>query len=195
MHDACSYVTVGGGPSRARNVALAARDAGGVVVGAWSGLGGIGWWDHEATLLIGWPGGSAEPLATSHSEHEERLHATARPAAIEPLDTGGVFAHRWFEIASDDWNEFLALSTEAWPAFEAAYGATIEGFYRSDDAAPPNARVLLITRYPSMAAWEASRGALRDPSGDVADSGRRFLRRRELTKRSIVRTAALLTLP
>ena len=36
-----------------------------------------------------------------------------------------------------------------------------------------------------------SRGALRDPSGDVAESGRRFLRRRELTRRSIVRTGYL----
>jgi hypothetical protein len=52
--------------------------------------------------------------------------------------------------------------------------------------------VLLITRYPSLDAWERSRAAARADDVDVAESGRRFMRRRELTRRSIVRIGQLL---
>jgi len=180
VHDAFTYTTVIGPHDDAVDRITA---AGGVVVGVWSGVGGIGWWDEERVVLAGWPDGA-------HGEGE-RLRATARPTSITPLAKGGVFAHRWFELAAGDWDEFLTLSTEAWPAFEQAYGATIEGFFRSEDVAEPDVRVLLVTRYPSMAAWEQSRGALREPSDDVAESGRRFLRRREITRRSIVRTGYL----
>jgi hypothetical protein len=107
---------------------------------------------------------------------------------VQPLSPGGVFAHRWFELDPADWDEFLALSTEAWPAFESAYGAKIVAFLRSED---DPGRVLLITRYPSMAAWEESRGVLRQDM----EAGRKFLRRRELTRRSIVRTGRLIPAP
>ena len=166
--------------------------AGAVVVGAWSGGGGIGWWDDEATILAGVPDGVHLEDVELEDATVERLRATARPEAIAPLGAGGVFAHRWFELAANDWDELLELSTGAWPVFEATYGATIEGFFRSEDVAPPDARVLLLTRYPSLAAWEESRGAVRDPNSEAAEAGQRFLRRRELTRRTVVRTGTLL---
>jgi hypothetical protein len=183
VHDAFTYLTAP--RADVDHVLAELTAAGAVVIGTWAGAPGIGWWDDEIPVLAGWPGGST-PIGRG-----ERLRATARPSGISPLGAGGLFAHRWFELASSDWDEFLALSSEAWPAFEREYGATIEGFFRSDDVAEPDARVLLVTRYPSLTAWEQSRGALRNPTGDVAEAGRRFLRRRELTRRTIVRTGVL----
>jgi hypothetical protein len=171
MHERYDYLT---------STERAPVPAGAVLVGEWSGVGGIGWHDDQRITLIGWPEGT-KPTAF---EGSQQLRATVRPTALSRLQPGGVFAHRWFEFDPADWEEFLALSTEAWPAFESAYGATIEAFLRGEDDA---GKVLLITRYPSMAAWEESRGVLRQ---DV-DAGKKFLRRRELTKRSIVRTAQL----
>jgi hypothetical protein len=164
----------------------ALQSAGAVIVGTWRGAGGIGWWDDELITLAGWPEGT-----TPATNSGERIRATARPTSITPLAKGGVCAHRLFEVASKDWDEMLELSTGAWPAFESAYGATIEGFFRFVDVAEPDARVLLITRYPSMAAWEESRGVARSADEDVVEAGRRFARRRELTRRSIVRTGHL----
>ena len=164
----------------------ALRVAGAVIVGTWRGAGGIGWWDDELITLAGWPDGTRPTAAAG-----DRVRATARPTSIAPIDKGGVFAHRLFEFADADWDELLELSTGAWPAFESAYGATIEGFFRFEDVAAPDARVLLITRYPSMAAWEESRGVARSANEDVVEAGRRFMRRRELTRRSIVRVGTL----
>lgn len=196
MEDAYWYLTISGGPARGRAVADDLREQGAVVVGMWTGAAGIGWWDDETVVLAGWPQGwigrRSGSMVSEQGVHVERLHATVRPMHIAPLAPGGLFAHRWFEFSSADWDEFLDLSQGAWPAFEAAYESTIEGFFRSDDVDEPDGRVLLITRYPSLAVWEESRGAMRSSSGDVAESGRRFLRRRELTKRTIVRTGTLL---
>jgi hypothetical protein len=192
VHEAYTYLSLSGGPATARDAGDALRAAGAVVVGAWSGAGGIGWWDDEVTVLASWPDGRG--VVDVAAGTAVPLVASARPTAIAPLDAGGVFAHRWFHIASESWGEFLDLSTGAWPAFESAYGATIEGFLRAEDSPAGTDRVLLITRYPSLASWETSRGVLRDPSGDVQEAGRRFLRRRELTQRSIVRTGTLVTI-
>ena len=189
MHERYDYLTTTERESRS------VQHAGGVVVAVWSGLGGIGWYDDERMTLVGWPDDVEPPLP---AENAIRLHATARPTAIAPISGVGLFAHRWFEIDEADWPEFLELSTEAWPAFEAAYGATIEGFFRTgsdskSEEKPGTTRVLLITLYPSLTAWEQSRQVLRNPTRDVAESGRRFQRRRELTRRSIVRTGYLVT--
>ena len=175
MHEPYDYATFLG--VRPRDAV--ASVTGGVVVGAWSGAGSIGWFDDETVVLSS---GSVQPAAAG--AQVVRLVATVRPThEPAPLAAGGVFAHRWFEIDDADWDEFVALSESSWPAFEAAYGATIEGFFRAPG------RVLLLTRYPSLAAWAESRGILRE------DAGKGFLRRRELTKRSIVRVAPLLPSP
>lgn len=113
----------------------------------------------------------------------DRIVATVRPTATDPLAADdGVYAHRWFDIDPADWDEFLALSEGAWPGFEGANpGVRIHGFFRSGDD-----RVLLVTRYPSLAAWETSRNASDDAGGA------NFRRRHQLTRSTIVRTYRLI---
>lgn len=135
--------------------------------------------------------GSADvalPEASSFVSSEQ-IAPTVRPTSAEPLSLAGVYAHRWFDLAEDDWPEFLALSEGAWPGFEAANpGVKIEGFFRSDAVLSPDARVLLVTRYPSLAAWEQSRNAT------VEAGGANFRRRHELTRSTVVSTFRLLAL-
>ncbi|HEV2368663.1 MAG TPA: hypothetical protein VGR90_02230, partial [Acidimicrobiales bacterium] len=103
-----------------------------------------------------------------------------------PLD-GGVVALRRFEVEIGD-REFLDLSAGAWPTFERLYEARILGLFRFDapgDHAP--ATFLLSTWYRSLAEWERSRVAVVAEEGDAVEAGRRFRRRRELTKRTVVR--------
>ena len=96
-------------------------------------------------------------------------------------------ALRWFDLAAKDWDEFLELSVGAWPAFEESFDANILGLFRATDVEEPAAAALLVTRYASLAVWEESRAVLAAPSGPLAHSGRRFLRRHEITRRSVVR--------
>jgi hypothetical protein len=179
VHDAYTYVTSLDGPA----TEAALRRAGAVVVGAWRGAGSIGWWDDEVVVLAGWPDGAEHGAVDG-----DRLRATARPTSIAPLAPGGVFAHRWMHFDPAAWEEVLELSTGAWPAFEHAYGATIEGFFLAEE----RDRVLLITRYPSVAAWETSRGIVREHGEDEQEAARRFARRRELTTKAIVRIGTLI---
>ena len=81
------------------------------LIGRWTGLGGIGWYDDERITLVGWPD-SATPTAI---EGAERLRATARPSALAPLSAGGVFAHRWFEFDPADWDESLPFPPKHGP--------------------------------------------------------------------------------
>lgn len=173
---------------------------GGVLWGAWSGQGSIGWRSDEAVIITAWPDATDVPAADPvlagldglRPRVSERLHATARPTEVAPLAPGGMIAQRWFDLAADDWDEFLELSSTAWPTFESAYDAEILGLLRSDDVVEPDARVLLVTRYASLAEWERSRGAARDPNSPAADAGARFIRRASLTRSTIVRVAPLL---
>ena len=129
--------------------------------------------------------GDLPPLTTATAETVDRLVATVRPTATDPLPADdGVYALRWFEIDPADWPEFLALSEGAWPGFEGANpGVRIHGFFRSGDGGE---RVLLVTRYPSLASWETSRNAT-DEAG-----GANFRRRHQLTRSTIVRTYRLI---
>lgn len=151
--------------------------------------GSIGWATDEHPMVL--VGSNALDGAAEH----ESLVATARPTDTRrPALTGGVVALRWFELAAPDWDEFLTLSTGAWPAFEEAYDATILGLFRTT-ASPSEdeARALLVTRYASYAEWERSRGGTRAESGTIGEAGRLFRRRAQLTRRSIVRVGAVWT--
>ena len=127
--------------------------------------------------------GELPALSAATVEAANELTATVRPTDDAPLTADdGVYALRWFEIEPADWPEFLALSEGAWPGFEAANpGVRIHGFFRSGDD-----RVLLVTRYPSLAAWETSRNATDDAGGA------NFRRRHQLTRSTIVRTYRLI---
>jgi hypothetical protein len=167
--------------------ARVAREHRGSLFGVWRGQ--IGLEANEGIALTAWP--DEEALASGAAalhgvfadtleSHAERLVATLRPEDPTPPPRTGVYAFRFFSILDRDWSEFADLSERAWPGFEAGYEAQICGFFRSLDVRPPDARVLLLTRYASLAVWEASR----------ADVGRpEFQRRHKLTRATIVCTA------
>jgi hypothetical protein len=138
----------------------------------------IGARSDEVELIVA--GEESPALESASVEHVHLIESTVRPTTTDRVTDDGVFALRWFEIVEWNWPEFLKLSETAWPAFEAANpGVRIHGFFRM----PENpSRVLLVTRYPSLAAWEASRNAPDDAGGA------NFRRRHELTLSTIVRT-------
>ncbi len=164
-----------------------ARESGGTLFGVWRGQ--IGLEANEGIALTAWPDEEALAsgalalhglFADALDSRAERLVATLRPDDPSPPVRTGVYAFRFFSIVDTDWTEFADLSARAWPGFESSYDARICGFFRSLDVRPPHARVLLLTRYASLAVWEASR----------ADVGRpEFQRRHKLTRATIVCTA------
>jgi hypothetical protein len=171
--------------------------AGGVLFGLWRGE--IGYHSDDGILMTGWPPrtetdqSTTDGLPSVMDSTVERLVATVRPAAPEPPADDGVYAHRWFETSETNWPEFVELSSAAWPDFEGAFpGTRIVGLWRSLDAPPPTVRVLLITRYPTLAVWERSRPYEAERVPGVDEARRKFMRRAELTERTIVRMARLI---
>ena len=154
---------------------------------------------HQALLLTAWPDPQAlargadlaiDAVSEVRSLSSERIAATVRPIEAAPRTEPGVYAHRWFEIAEADWPEFLELSEAAWPEFEKSFGVEVQGLFRSLDTEPPAARVLLLTRYPSLAVWERSR----QPSGPGPQqeaSFAHFRRRARLIRSTVVVTTRL----
>lgn len=177
-------------------LAATVRDPGGEgpapLAGEWlriRGAASVGWAsDETAVILAGLdPEGLSAAARAAGSRDGRLLAPTARPTGDPPVIPPGVVALRWFELATADWDEFLDLSVGAWPAFESTFDATILGLFRATDVEAPEALALLVTRYASLAVWEESRSVLSARSGSLAASGERFLRRRELTRRSVVR--------
>jgi hypothetical protein len=142
---------------------------------------GIGWATDEIPVILS-PGRRLDGLADA-----TLLTPTVRPTDDTPPQPKGAVALRWFEVDPKDWEEFLDLSANAWPAFESAYDANILGLFRAPDT--DVARALLATRYASLAEWERSRHAIAAESGEQAEAGKRFRRRQEITKKTIVRIA------
>jgi len=142
---------------------------------------GIGFATDEIPVILS-PGQRLDGL-----EGATPLTPTVRPTNETPPRPQGVVALRWFEVETKDWEEFLDLSASAWPAFESAYDANILGLFRAPDT--DVARALLATRYASLAEWERSRRAIAAESGEQAEAGKRFRRRQEITKKTIVRVA------
>ncbi|MCB1741841.1 MAG: hypothetical protein KDK91_15815 [Gammaproteobacteria bacterium] len=159
--------------------------AGGRLYGVWPGQ--IGLARDEGIIMTAWPDAHSARahggLAAAHDVLETRavhyLEATVRPTSDEPPPRQGFYAHRFFELSSTDWPEFLSLSDEAWPSMEAAVQARIHGFWRSLDERGERTRVLLLTQYMDLMAWERSRWWGR-PEPGAEDAMRRFRRRAEL---------------
>ncbi len=206
MHEAYDYRTIRVAPHSWRRVGEQVRQkvgpaisaAGGTLYGVWTGQIGLG--ADEGMLITAWPDRNSlerssqlgvEGIDDLLEQRAERLIATVRPVSPEPPLASGVYAHRWFDIREESWPEFLRLSEAAWPDFEARHGARIVGFFRSLDVEAPEARVLLLTNYPSLAVWESSR---MEQTRDETELRVRehFARRHELTLATIVRTTRLL---
>ncbi|HKC51596.1 MAG TPA: NIPSNAP family protein [Myxococcota bacterium] len=163
--------------------------AGAAFFGAFRGQ--IGLEANEGILLTVYPDAAKLALsvgalraasAAARDVRTERMVATVRPTQPAAPTRPGVYAFRTFEIRDTDSAEFASLSERAWPGFEASYDVEIIGLWKSLDLRAPEARFHLLTRYASLATWEASR----------ADAGRpEFARRHELTRRTWVVTTTL----
>jgi hypothetical protein len=155
--------------------------------GVWRGE--IGWYTDEGAAMTAGDSSLHSPhIVELRTEH---LESTVRPNDLTPPREDGIYAHRWFEVDSSDWEEFLALSEGAWPDFESTFGVRIVGLWRSEDAPAGRERALLITRYPSLAVWESSRPYAPGTAAGAEESRRRFLKRATLTQRTIVRVTRL----
>lgn len=119
----------------------------------------------------------------------DRLTPTLRPVGDVAPAPGGVYVHNWFTIDGGAVDEFVRLSGEAWPDFEARFETKIYGLFlaaESDaDRADGARRLLLMTRYSDLGEWQTSR----DPTSDAMAV---FLRRRELTRVSLARSCLLM---
>jgi hypothetical protein len=178
------------GPGEWDDRAARLRSAAG---GAFFGLfrGQIGLEANEGILLTAWAGAPQLALGVgalraacdgARNVRTERMTATVRPTSLTPPTRSGVYAFRHFDVLDSDSAEFVSLSERAWPEFEAAYDVEIIGLWKSLELRPPMARFHLLTRYASLATWEASR----------ADVGRpEFARRARLTRATRVVTAVL----
>jgi hypothetical protein len=180
--------------------AVQVREVGASIYGMWSGVIGAG--SDEGILMSIWPG--AETLAQhgaatignidgviEHS-HFARLAATVRPLDHKSPAEPGIYAHRWFSVPDRDWAEFVQISERRiWPYYESR-DCRIVGLWRNIDVDPPEARAIMVTRYPSMTHWDRTR--LDDdqpPLGANAafyEAARAAIKRRnEMTNWSIVR--------
>lgn len=214
MSEVYDYRTVRVARAAWRNAAAAVHGAGdeaalatgGSVFGLFTGL--IGFASDEGALITAW---RDEAALAAHAARTvaavpailestaERLIPTVRPLDATPLASGAagdVCAHRWFWLQAQDWPEFLELSEHGvWPYFESD-GCRIIGLWRSMEPGPL-AKVLLVTRYPSVAHWERTRLQHPDPPPGADEGLYRAAqaagrRRAELTDRSIVRLTRLL---
>lgn len=111
---------------------------------------------------------------------------TVRPLAHSARETPGIYVFRWFEVEPDNVNEIVELSGLAWPSFEADFDARIQGLFVEDHDQP--SRMLLLTWYLDLSAWEASR----KPSPDSRDN---FMKRHQLTKQALPVATVLAGLP
>ncbi len=145
--------------------------------------------DH-AVALVEWPD---EATAAAHAvellsgidplevERDEVWEPTLRPApgsTIEP--TTGVFSHRWFDVADDDFDRFIELTDTAWSDWEAGAKNYVLGLWRSHSApAPGQTRIWLMAWYQDLATWEGTRYWNRDAS-ELGSGDRQMSDRNEL---------------
>lgn len=134
-----------------------------------------------------WPG---EPPATTEAGDADIASVRGRSLRIlargeTPPDParGGIVTHRWFVLPAGRVAEMVAITTEAWEGFEGDSGSEPLGLWQDAAEAEP-AHVLLMTWYPSLAAWEQSRfwnsAAAGANQGRRAQWGALFARRREM---------------
>lgn len=121
------------------------------------------------------------------SVERHSLTPTIRPA-VGDRPTMGVYVHNWFTIDAGGLDEFVKLSGEAWPDFEAHFETKIFGLFAAqpseDDLMEGARRLLLMTGYRDLAEWQKSR--------KPAETARAaFARRRELTRVSLARACVL----
>lgn len=178
LRDAAAETAAAFAAYAAQTARARARETGGELLGLF--LPQLGFASHERALLFRWrdePGDALGGCPYIHAVTVDRLSATARPGAHDQVKAGGIVVHRWFTIAPEDKDEFVALSTAAWGDFESDFTSEVFGLFAAAPTAEDGAamRMLLLTSYGGHADWEISRR----PS---ANSAANFRRRHALTK-------------
>jgi len=122
------------------------------------------------------------------SAERHGLTPTIRPKDGATPMAGGIYVHNWFTVDAPAFDEFVKLSGDAWPDFEARFDARIFGLFAAepskDDLMEGARRLLLMTRYADLGEWQKSR----DPTTEAMKV---FARRRELTRVSLARACVL----
>jgi hypothetical protein len=161
---------------------------GGKAIAVFSPL--LGFASNQALVLTD-GSAPAEAVMRGHGVISAERHAltpTIRPKdGATPL-AGGIYVHNWFTIDAPAFDEFVKLSGDAWPDFEARFDARIFGLFAAqpskDDLMEGARRLLLMTRYADLGEWQKSR----DPTTEAMKV---FARRRELTRVSLARACVL----
>jgi hypothetical protein len=140
---------------------------GGTVWGVWTALFGMA--SNELVVVTAWPD-EASSVATLQdalpdgfrvvTSHE--FAPTVRPTSAEPVTRQGIYVHRFFRTREKHMQEIVDLSVEAWKTFatDDRYGTEQIAFFRprarAGDGDSPG-EMLLISWYPDLGDWEASR--------------------------------------
>lgn len=165
------YHTVTTEPLQALKVAEQLRDsagqieaAGGILFGIWRSQ--IGRPRDELTVMTAWPNDDDTAATSAHmikSIHDvcdcesERLLPTLKPETTTPPRKQGIYAFRWFDVPTENWDTFLDLCAAAWPGWEEAYASDIIGLWRHEQSDHDSVRTLLLSRRPSLAMWERTK--------------------------------------
>ena len=122
------------------------------------------------------------------SAERHALTPTIRPRDGAAPMAGGIYVHNWFTVDAPAFDEFVKLSGDAWPDFEARFDARIFGLFAAqpskDDLMEGARRLLLMTGYRDLGEWQKSR----NPAETARNA---FARRRDLTRVSLARSCVL----
>ena len=102
------------------------------------------------------------------------LEPTVRPTDHSPRIRDGIYVFRWFEVHMKDVDEIAALSNTAWETFETGFATEVQGLFAQPDRSVDRGRMLLITWYEDLNAWQDSRR----PAPEAREN---FMRRHQLT--------------
>lgn len=146
--------------------AAAAAAAGGLLFGVFRPV--IGMSQARIVVITEWPDERAAAanghrvaagLTGLETVDRDLWTPTLRPAPGErPAETGGFYSHRAFDIPSERWERFRAITAEAWESWETTHAARVAGLWLCRTPPGPGlTRVRLMAWYESLEAWERSR--------------------------------------
>ena len=173
------------------------KSANGLLFGIWRSQ--IGRPRDELTVLTVWSDSKAAAEASDvllqdvrliRNGESERLMPTLKPDKAIPPRRHGIYAFRWFETPTRNWEEFLDLCAAAWPGWESAYDSEVVGLWRRHPNDGKMVHSLLLSRRPSLAMWERTKNPHTEDEMEV----RRIMGRRyDLCDGTCVYTTTLVT--
>jgi hypothetical protein len=145
---------------------------------------------NDLVLMLVWPDSAASDptgivdtslsrLKTVSTVNTRAFEPTIRPTGDAPLVKKGLYIHRWMEMKTENFEEAIALSGEAWVSFEKQFDTRPMGLFREKEETDGMRYLLLVTWYRDFAAWETSRNMKKTP-----EALKRFIRRHEMTRKN-----------